>query len=120
MSSSKVHILLKSFMMNVPGTRPVEKVKLKALTDHLEGGSRVYSFDLYWQTGGSDILSNFKGPSSQDQQKTIRCRLITSKVTLTGQSHFMLIFVLCKVTLRDHTTLYNECTQLVQKILWFN
>jgi hypothetical protein len=49
------------------------------------------------------LLSNFKGPNSQDQQKTIRCRLITSKVTLTGQSHFMLIFVLRKVTLRDYT-----------------
>ncbi len=28
-------------------------------------------------------------PSSQDQQKTIGRRLITSKVSLTGQSHFM-------------------------------
>jgi hypothetical protein len=29
---------------------PLKKSKhyLKALTDHLEGGSRVYSFDLYW------------------------------------------------------------------------
>jgi hypothetical protein len=34
----------------------------------------------------------------------------------------MWIFVLCKVTLRDYTNtiLYNECTLLVQKILWFN
>jgi hypothetical protein len=40
------------------------------------------------------FLSHFKGPSSQDQQKASRRRLITSKVTLTGQSHFMLIFVL--------------------------
>jgi hypothetical protein len=46
-----------------------------------------------------NFLSYFKGPSSQDQQKTIRRRLITSKVTLTGQSHLMLIFVLRKVTL---------------------
>ncbi len=45
------------------------------------------------------FLSHFKGPSSQDQQKTIRRRLITFKVTLTGQSHFKLIFVLRKVTL---------------------
>jgi hypothetical protein len=44
-----------------------------------------------------------KGPSSQDQQKTIRRRLITFKVTLTGQSHFMWIFVLRKVTLCDYT-----------------
>jgi hypothetical protein len=49
------------------------------------------------------FLSYFKGPSSKDQQKTIRRRLITFKVTLTGQSQFMLIFVLPKVTLRDHT-----------------
>jgi hypothetical protein len=40
------------------------------------------------------FLSYFKGPSLKDQQKTIRRRLITFKVTLTGQSHFMLIFVL--------------------------
>jgi hypothetical protein len=46
-----------------------------------------------------NFLSYFKGPSSQDQQKTIRRRLITSKFTLTGQSHLMLIFVLRKVTL---------------------
>jgi hypothetical protein len=46
----------------------------------------------------------FKGPSSKDQQKTIRRRLINFKVTLTSQSHFMLIFVLCKVTLRHHTS----------------
>jgi hypothetical protein len=43
------------------------------------------------------FLSYFKGPSSKDQQKTIRRRLITFKVTLTGQSHFLLIFVLRKV-----------------------
>jgi hypothetical protein len=76
---------------------------LKALTDHFEGESRLYSFDPYWQTGGLEIfLSYFKGPSSQDQQKTLRRRLITFKVTLTGQSHFLLIFVLRKVTLRSH------------------
>jgi hypothetical protein len=48
------------------------------------------------------FLSYFKGPSSQDQQKTFRRRLIIFKVNLTGQSHFMLIFVLRKVTLRGH------------------
>jgi hypothetical protein len=46
-----------------------------------------------------NFLSYFKGPPSRDQQKTIRRHLITSKVTLTGQSHLMLIFVLRKVTL---------------------
>jgi hypothetical protein len=46
-----------------------------------------------------NFLFYFKGPSSQDQQKTIRRCLITSKVTLTSQSHLMLIFVLRKVTL---------------------
>jgi hypothetical protein len=30
------------------------------------------------------FLSHFEGSSSQDQQKTLGCRLITSKVTLTG------------------------------------
>jgi hypothetical protein len=78
-----------------------------------------------------NLLSYFKGPSSRDQQKTIRRRLITYKVTLTGQSHLMLIFVLCKVTLPNcincapwmngvTSTPYHECTQLVQKILWLN
>ncbi len=46
-----------------------------------------------------NFLPYFKGPSSRDQQKTIRRRLITFKVTWTGQSHLMLIFVLRKVTL---------------------
>jgi hypothetical protein len=68
------------------------------------------------------FVSYFKGPSSQDQQKTLRRRLITFKLTLTGQSHFMLICVLRKVTLRSHInsvpwmyavtpTPYNECTE---------
>ncbi len=77
------------------------------------------------------FLSHCKGPSSQDQQKTIERRLITSKVTLTGRSHFMLIFVLRKVTLPNRinyvswmnavtSTPYHECTQLVHKILCLN
>jgi hypothetical protein len=76
-----------------------------------------------------NFLSYFKGSSSQDQQKTIRRRLITSEVTLTGQSHLMLIFSLRKVTLPNRInsvpwmngvtpTPYHEWTQLVQKILW--
>ncbi len=48
------------------------------------------------------FISYFKGPSSQDQQKTFRRRLIIFKVTLSSQSHFMLVFVLRKVTLRGH------------------
>jgi hypothetical protein len=32
---------------------------LKALTDHLWGGSIVYSFAPYWQTGGSAIFFSF-------------------------------------------------------------
>jgi hypothetical protein len=39
-------------------------------------------------------LFHFKGLSSQDQQKTKRRRLIISKVTLTGQSQFMQIFLI--------------------------
>ena len=65
--------------------------------------SRVFSFN---PTGKLEarifFLSYFKGPSSQDQQKTLRRRLMTFKVTLTGQSHFTLIFVFRKVTLRGH------------------
>ena len=60
----------------------------------------IRSLLVNWRLG--NFLSYFKGPSSQDQQKTLRRRLITFKVTLTGQSHFMLIFVLRKVTLRSH------------------
>ncbi len=77
------------------------------------------------------LLFYFKGPSSQDQQKTIRRRLITSKITLTVQSHFMLIFVLRKVTLPNRInsvpwmhavtpTPYHECTQSVQKTFWLS
>jgi hypothetical protein len=54
-------------------------------------------------TLGNFFSSHFKGISSQDQQKTNRCRLIISKVTLTGQSDFMRIFELRKVTLRNYT-----------------
>ncbi len=43
----------------------------------------------------------FKGTPSQDRQRTNRLRLITFKVTLT-ESHFLLIFLLRKVTLRGH------------------
>ncbi len=68
------------------------------LTDHFGGGSRVVSIDPY-----SKFFSHFTGISSQDQQKTNRRRLIISKVNLTGQSDFMRIFVLRKVTLRDYT-----------------
>ncbi len=89
----------------------------------------IWSALVNWSS--DDFLSYFKGPSSQCQQKTIRRLLITSQVTLTGQSHFMLIFVLRKVTLPNHInsvpwmkavtpTPYHECTQLVQKTFWLN
>jgi hypothetical protein len=48
------------------------------------------------------FLFHFKGTTSQDQQKNKIRRLITFKVTLTGQSHFMRIFLLRKVTLPGH------------------
>jgi hypothetical protein len=74
------------------------------------------------------VLVNWRLGRSQDQEKTIRRCLITSKVTLTGQSHFMLIFVLRKVALPNRInsvprmnavtlTPYHECTQLVQNVL---
>jgi hypothetical protein len=52
--------------------------------------AKVESFDplINWWLENFIIL--FKGPSSQDQQKTIERRLNTSSMTLTGQSHFML------------------------------
>jgi hypothetical protein len=58
----------------------------------------IRSVMVNWRLGYF-FLSHFKGPLSKDQQKTIRRRLITFKVTLTGQSHFKLIFVLREVTL---------------------
>jgi hypothetical protein len=57
----------------------------------------IRSVFVNWRLG--IFSSQFKWPSSQDQQKTIVRCLITSQVTLTGQSHFMLIFVLRKATL---------------------
>ncbi len=42
---------------------------------------------------GNYFLCHFKRPASQDQQKTNSRRLMTFKITLTGQSHFMLIFL---------------------------
>ncbi len=108
---------------------------LKALTDHLVGGSRIESrlirsVLVNWRLE-KFFLSHFKGPSSQDQQKTFGRRLMTFKVTLSGQSHCMLLFILRKVTLPNRInsvpwmntvtpTPYYECTQLAQQILWLN
>ncbi len=39
---------------------------------------------------------------------------------MTGQSHFMLIFVLRKVTLCDHTNSVHWMCAIGPKILWFN
>jgi len=64
-----------------------------------EGREKTHSIRTGKLEARMNFLSYFKGLSSRDQQKTIRRRLITSKVTVTGQSHFMLIFVLRKVTL---------------------
>jgi hypothetical protein len=44
------------------------------------------------------FLFHFKGTPSQDQQKPFRRRLITFKVTLTGQGHFTRSHQLRKVT----------------------
>ncbi len=90
------------------------------------GGGREYTYSIRIckLEARTNFLSNFKWPSSQDQQKTIVRRLITSKVTLTDQSHFILIFVLRKATLPNRInsvawmnavtpTPYHECTQLV-------
>ncbi len=57
---------------------------------------------------GNFFQSHFKWPSSQDQQKTNSHRLVTFKVTLTGQSHLMLIFWLRKVKLRGRTVQYSR------------
>ncbi len=67
----------------------------------VRGESRlIWSVMTNWRLG--NLFFHLKGTPSQDQQKTFRRRLITFKVTLTGQSHFMLIFWLRKVTLRGH------------------
>ncbi len=74
-------------------------------------GAREYTHSIPTCKLGAWIFfsSYFKGPSSQDQQKTFRRRLMTFKVTLTGQSHFMVIFVFRKVALRSHI----NSTQLI-------
>ncbi len=65
----------------------------------LRGESRlIWSVMTNWRLGNFFIF-HFKGTPSQDQQKTFRRHLITFKVTLTDQSHFMLIFLLRKVIL---------------------
>jgi hypothetical protein len=64
--------------------------------------SLIRSLFINWRLG-KFFSSHFKGISSQDEQKTNRRRLIIPKVTLTGQSDFMRIFVLGKVTLRNYT-----------------
>jgi hypothetical protein len=60
----------------------------------LRGESRLNRFVMTNWRLGNIFLFHFKGLSSQDQQKTKRRRLIISKVTLTGQSHFVLIFLI--------------------------
>jgi hypothetical protein len=78
---------------------------LKGIDRPFRGGVEsilIRSLLVIWRLG-TFFKSYIKGPSSQDQQKTFRRRLIIFKVTLTGQSHFMLIFVLRKVTQRSHT-----------------
>ncbi len=56
--------------------KPKFNPSLKAVTDHLGGGSRVDSFDRdLIRTGKLEarmiFISYFKGPSSQDQQKPL-------------------------------------------------
>ncbi len=68
----------------------------------LRGESRLIWYVMTNWKLGNFFLLHFKGKPSQDQQKTFRCRLITFKVTVTGQSHFKLIFWLLKVTLHGH------------------
>ncbi len=100
-------------------------MSIKGIDRPFGGGVKsrlIWSQLINWRLGNF-FSSHFKWISSQDQQKTKRCCLIIYKVTLTGQSHLMRIFLLRKVTLRRYAitpTPYNECTQLVQKILWFN
>ena len=69
------------------------------------------------------FLFNFKGTPSQDQQKTLGRRLITVKVTLTGQSHFMQYGTVqyteansVKSLYAVTPTPYNECTQFVHSV----
>jgi hypothetical protein len=78
--------------------------RFKGIDRSFRGGikiSLIRSLFINWRLGNF-FSSHFKGIPSQDQQKTNRRRLIISKVTLTGQSDFMRIFVLRKVTLRDN------------------
>jgi hypothetical protein len=71
----------------------------------------IWSLLINWRLGNF-FSSHFKWSSSQDQQKTNRRRWIIYKVTLTGQSHFLQIFLFCKVTLRN----YNNSVQWMYAI----
>ncbi len=69
------------------------------------------------------FLVHFKGTPSQDQQKTLRRRFITFKVTLTGQSHFMQYSTVqytennsVKSLYAVTPTPYNEYTQFVDSV----
>jgi hypothetical protein len=79
----------------------------------------IQSLLINWRLGHF-FSSHLKWISSQDQQKTNRRRLIIYKVTLTGQSHFMRIFLQSKVTLRDYTNSVKWMYAIGPKILWFN
>jgi hypothetical protein len=88
--------------------------EIKALVERIKGIDRPFrggvesifirSLLVNWRLG-KFFISYFKEPSSQDQQKTLRRRLITFKVTLTGQSHS--VKSLYAVT----STPYHECTR---------
>ncbi len=82
----------------------------------------IWSVMTNWRLGNF-FLVHFKGTPSQDQQKTLRRRLITFKVTLTGQSHFMQYSTVqytetnsVKSFYAVTPTPYNECTQFVDSV----
>jgi hypothetical protein len=50
---------------------PVSLKSLKALTDHLGRGCRVYSFDPNWLTGGSDLFILFSSAFITRSAKTL-------------------------------------------------
>ncbi len=77
--------------------RPFKEPRLHRLAESIPrnrflGSINVYKYGL-WRFG--KFLSYFKEHSSQDQQKTIKRRLIIC--SMTSQSNFMLIFLLPKV-----------------------
>ncbi len=126
LSKSKSHLLpflRRRAILHQIGSNPSTKSPLfskcsaclKVLTDHSNWEEK------YAQSIRNDklevplnYLSHFQGPTSQNHQKTITRRLLTSEVTLTSKSHFILFFLLRKVNFKSRKVDFDICRLLTR------